>query len=254
MLLAIDVRNAFAEIGVLRGEELVWTDQLSVDMKRTESEYAILLASLLRLRHVENDAIDGAIIASVVPPLTARIERAAKRVTGITPLVVGPGVKNGLVIRIDDPKTLGADLVADSVGALARYGAPAIIIDFGTATTLAYLNGRGEYRGGAICPGLMLAYDALFQGTSMLTRISFDHPGRVVGTSTVECMKSGAIYGTASMIDGMIDRFLLEQKDNPVLVATGAHAEEVLPHMAHQVHYDPELMIYGLAAIYKKNR
>lgn len=253
MLLAVDVRNSLAEIGVLQKETLLWTERLSVDLNRTDTEYAIQLSSLMRLRGIRKGEIDGAIISSVVPPLTRKICQAVKRVTGADPLIVGPGVKNGLVIRIDDPKTLGADLVVDSVGALKRYGAPSIILDFGTATTIVYINAKGEYCGGAICPGLMLSYDALVQKTSMLTRISFDHPGRVVGTSTVECMKSGAVYGTAAMMDGMIDKFIEEKKEQPHLVATGVHATEILRYMNHSVHYDKELMIYGLAAIYWKN-
>ena len=253
MLLAADVRNSFSEIGVFKNQSLEWTDQLSVDLARTDTEYAILLDSLFKLRGIKHDEIKGAILSSVVPPLTGRISEAIRRVTGIRPLVVGPGVKNGLQIRIDDPKTLGSDLVADSVGALVRYEVPAIVIDFGTATTMTYLNDKGEYCGGAICPGLMLSYDSLYQKTSMLTRISFDHPGRVVGSNTVECMKSGAIYGTACMIDGMIDRMTAERGEASSIVATGVYAADILPYLRHSVQYDRELMIYGLAEIYRRN-
>ncbi len=254
MLLAIDMGNTQIELGLMKGDRLVFSDRLSTDPDKTESEYAVLMHSLFDIHHIREQEITGAIISSVVPPLTAVLKKAVKKVAGVDALVVGPGVKNGLKIKIDDPKSLGADIVVDSVGALASVGAPVIVIDMGTATTITYVDENEYYRGGAYIPGLAVATNALVSAASKLPKIEFEAPRRVVSTNTVDAIKSGAIYGQASMLDGMIDRISREMKTSPKVIATGGLAELVVPYCQHEILFDKELMIKGLKIIYDKNQ
>ncbi len=254
MLLAIDMGNTQIELGLMKGEKLIFSDRLSTDLRKTESEYAVLMHSLFAIHGIAAEEIHGAIISSVVPPLTAVLKKAVAKVAGVDALIVGPGVKNGLKIKIDDPKSLGADIVVDSVGALASVGAPVIVIDMGTATTITYIDEHKYYRGGAYIPGLAVATNALVSAASKLPKIEFEAPRHVVSTNTVDAIKSGAIYGQASMLDGMIDRISEEMDSTPKVIATGGLAELVIPYMKHEIVFDKELMIKGLKIIYDKNR
>lgn len=254
MILAIDMGNTQTEIGLIEGTELLLTDRIATDTSRTEIEYAALFHTIMDLHGVDTSKVTGAIISSVVPPLIGIIREAVFRVFHLNPLVVGPGVKNGLKIRIDDPRTLGADLVVDSVGALSLAKPPLIVIDMGTATTIAYIDEDSTYRGGVIVPGARIAINALTEKTSMLPRISLEAPQMVIGTNTIDAMKSGAVFGQASMIDGMIDRIIDETGSSPHIIATGGISGSIVPYCRHSITISKELMIIGLYEIYKRNR
>lgn len=253
MLLAFDMGNTHTEIGVLDGKNIVMTERVATDLGKTDTEYGVLLHTILEIRGISPSAIEGAIISSVVPPLTGVLKRAVRMVTGRTALVVGPGVKNGLKLKIDNPRALGADLVVDAVGAIALYGAPVIIIDMGTATTVCYVDEEKAFRGGLIIPGVNISLNALSSETSQLPRISLEDPGKIVGTNTIASMKSGIVYGQASMLDGLIDRIREEMQSDAAVVATGGLAGVITPFCRHEITRDSELMLRGLQIIYAKN-
>ena len=253
MLLAIDMGNSHIEVGLIDGSRLMMSEYLGTDPLKTAAEYAISLHTILEIRGIDRSAITGAIISSVVPQLTFTLKQAVRTVTGITPLVVGPGVKNGLKIRIEDPKTLGADMVVGAVGAIEQYGYPLIVIDMGTATTMSSIDEHADFRGGVIIPGVQVSLEALVEKTSQLPRIPLSAPCHAIGTSTVASMQSGIIYGQASMIDGMIARFREEMTGDVRVVATGGLAGVIVPYCREKIILDPELMIKGLQVIYERN-
>jgi len=255
MLLAIDVGNTNIEMGCIEGERILCTVRMATDHTRTVDEYSVLLAQLLQLRNIESGKIDGAIIASVVPELRQVMSKAVRMLCGITPMVVGTGVKSGLNIRIDNPAQLGSDLVVGAVGAMAKYPKPLLVFDFGTATTLSVIDAKGTYRGGMIMPGLRLAVEALFSGTAQLPHISLEAPGKAIGTNTVDCMNAGVIYGNAAMVDGVIDR-VEEELGEPIasIVATGGMSSRIIPHCKRKIAVEKELMMWGLKIIYEKNK
>jgi type III pantothenate kinase len=206
MILAIDMGNTNIVIGCVDDEKIYFEERLSTNHLKTELEYAIDFKTILEIYHIEREEIKGAIISSVVPQLINVIKTAVEKIVGITPLIVGPGVKTGLNILMDQPRQLGSDLVVDAVAALHEYGTPAIVIDIGTATTISAVDDKENYVGGVILPGVRVSVDSLVSRTAQLPRISLEAPKRVIGKNTVECMQSGIIYGNASCIDGMIDR------------------------------------------------
>ena len=203
---------------------------------------------------IDRHEIDGAIISSVVPQLTEILKRAVRIFCDVDPLVVGPGVKTGLNILIDNPKQLGSDLVVDAVAALAEYKPPLIILDLGTASTMSVIDRQANYRGGVIIPGVRLSLEALAARAAQLQNISMEAPKHVIGTNTIACMQSGLIYGQASMFDGMIDRIEDELGEKATIIATGGLARPVLVHCKHEVIIDDDLLIKGLMVIYKKNK
>lgn len=255
MLLAIDVGNTNIVLGCMEGESIRFTARLATSRERTEDEYALLLGNILTLRGVGAASVKGAIISSVVPELKPVLRRAVALLCGITPLVVGAGVKSGLDIKIDNPAQLGSDLVVGAVGAIARYEKPLLVVDFGTATTLSVIDGRGRYRGGMIIPGLRLAVEALSSGTAQLPHVDLSAPERVIGTNTIDCMKSGAIYGSAAMLDGVIQRVEEELGEElRTVVGTGGLVGKVAPYCRREIVVDDALMLWGLKIIYEKNR
>lgn len=254
MLLAIDMGNTNIEVGLMDGEQLISSDRIATDLRKTETEYAVLLHTIFEIRGIDPAMISGSIISSVVPPLTHIIREAVKRVTKTAPLVVGPGIRTGLKIRIDNPKELGADLVVGSVAAIELYGSPVIVIDMGTATTLCAIGADSSYLGGILMPGINLSMNALADGTSQLPRIALEAPKKVIGSNTVTAIQSGMIFGQASLLDGMSDRIEEECGYPMQIVATGGLAKIVVPHMKRKVILDSELMIKGLRIIYEKNR
>ena len=221
MLLAIDMGNTQIEVGILEGEKILLSERMATDLKKTSTEYAVFLEAIFRLRGIRPEELEGGIITSVVPPLTFPLKEAVKLAAGFTPLLVEPGVKNGLKICIDDPKTLGADLVVGAVAAICRYGAPVIIIDMGTATTITCVDEKKQFIGGAIVPGVNVSLTALANATSQLPMIGLEKPGKAIGTNTVDCMKSGIIYGQAALLDGMIGR-MEEELGGEVTVVEGS--------------------------------
>lgn len=254
MLLAIDIGNSNVVIGCLdENNETVSLFRMVTDLKKTEDEYAAGMQTILQHNGIDTGSFEGAIICSVVPPLTDIFRTAVKKLTGCNALVVGTGIKTGLNIQIDDPATLGSDLVAAAVAAIARFPLPAIIIDMGTATTLTVVDEGNRFIGGAIVPGLMLSMNALSSGTSLLHKVPMQAPKKCISGTTTECMQSGAIYGNAALLDGMIDRFEKELGKPATVVATGGIASKIIPHCTHQIIYDEDLLLKGLGIIYKKN-
>ncbi|MBR0392279.1 MAG: type III pantothenate kinase [Oscillospiraceae bacterium] len=254
MILGIDVGNTNVVLGILEDGKVLKTVRMRTESGATSAEHAIKISDLLHFMGVKPEDIEGSIISSVVPPATENIAEALWGLTGKKALVVGPGMKTGLNVRIDDPGTLGADLVVGAVAAIAFYATPAIVIDMGTATTITVIDGRNSFRGGAILPGVKLSFSALVSGTSLLPDIYIEKPDRCIGTNTVDCMRSGAVLGTASMIDGMVDRMEEELDEQCTLVATGGLASSVVTCCHHNIVCDDDLLLKGLWVLYQKNR
>lgn len=257
MILAIDVGNTNIVVGCINGVEdkdILFTARLATDRSKTEDEYAMLLMNLFFIHHVDVKQITGAIISSVVPDLKVALQKAVELLTGHSPMLVGSGVKTGLNIKIDNPAQLGSDMVVDAVAACAAYPKPLMIFDMGTATTLSVIDRDGNYLGGMIIPGVRKSVDALVSGTSQLTRIGLDTPEQVIGTNTINCMKAGAIYGSAAMLDGLIDR-VEEALGEPAatVLATGGLVSCVVPYCKRKIICDEYLLLRGLFIIYQKN-
>ena len=247
MILAIDVGNSITTIGLFSAEgELRFRSELPTVKGGTQDQYAIQLLDVFRLHGADMSAVDGVILSSVVPPVTAAICSAAR-------FVVGPGVKTGLNIKSDLHAQLGSDIVAFSIAAAARYPSPLIVIDMGTAVTLSLLRGN-VYEGCIIMPGVRVSVEALSQEAAELPHISIEPPATLLGHNTVDAMRSGVVYGSASMVDGMIRR--VEELNGgavAAVVATGAAAPQVLAYCEHKIEYDPDLLLRGLYLIYRKN-
>ncbi|MCI5754641.1 MAG: type III pantothenate kinase [Clostridiales bacterium] len=254
MILAVDIGNTNIVLGCLDGNTVCGTARLATAPRRTEHEYAAFIRQVFDFSDQFYTDFDGAIVSSVVPPLTYVLCEAIRMLTGHTPLVVGAGVKTGLNIRIDNPAQLGSDLVATAVAAAADYPTPAVIIDMGTATTITVLDGAGDFLGGAIIPGLSVSLTALASNTSQLPRIPIEAPKHVIGTNTIACMQSGAVFGAASMLDGMIDRIEDELGRPASIIATGGLSGSVIPYCRHEIKLDDTLLLRGLGKIYEKNR
>ena len=254
MILAIDVGNSHVVLGSIEDGKILNVIRIKTDPKDTWAEYAIKIDQLFDIFGFDMGMLDGAIIASVVPPVTAALSEAVKIITGKDCLIVGPGIKTGLNLRIDDPSTVGADLVVGGVAAIADYGAPCIVLDLGTATTITVIDKNRSFIGGAIVPGVDLSFSALSAGTSLLPDISITAPEKVISTNTVDCMRSGAVFGTASMIDGMIDRMESELGEPCTVVATGGLACRIVPWCRHEIVLDDDLLLKGLWTLWEKNR
>lgn len=254
MLLALDMGNTNIKIGVFKGDKLLMESRLATNYNKTEDQYAIQLLDILRLYGVDNKGFEGAVMSSVVPPLTNTISRAIEKVTGVTPMIVSPGIKTGIDIRIDNPAQLGADLLVGAVAAVAQYGAPCIIWDLGTATTVSVVDDERHFRGGAIMAGVGVSIEALVSRASQLPKISLEALRYVVGTNTIASMQSGAVYGTASMIDGMSDRITEELGCEAAVVITGGLGREIASCCRRKVIYDDNLLLNGLRIVYNKNK
>lgn len=253
MILAIDIGNTNVVIGCIQENEILFVERLYTDVKKSELEYAISMKQVLEIYGVKREEIQGGIISSVVPPMTGTIQRAAAKVTGKNMLVVGPGVKTGLDIRIDNPAQLGPGLVVGAVAGIEEYGCPLVIIDMGTATAFTVVNEKRQVIGGMILPGVGVSLDALINRTSQLPKISFDPPKKFIGSNTVDCMKSGVLYGNACCIDGMIGRIWEELGMELKVVATGGMAKHIIPYCREKIQVDDALLLKGLKLIYKRN-
>lgn len=254
MLLAIDIGNSNVVIGCLNDKnETLSLFRMVTDLKKTEDEYAAGMQAILRHNGIDCAAFEGAIICSVVPPLTEIFRTAVEKLTGCHALVVGTGIKTGLNIQIEDPSTLGSDLVAAAVAAIAQFPQPIIIIDMGTATTLTVVDEGNRFIGGAIVPGVALSMNALSGGTSLLHKVPIEAPKKSISSTTTECMQSGAVYGNAALLDGMVERFESELGKKATVVATGGIAARIIPHCRHEIVYDEDLLLKGLGIIYRKN-
>lgn len=254
MIFAIDMGNTNIVVGCFDDETIRFTERISTDTKKTELEYTVLFKTVLELHGITPEMISGSIISSVVPQLVHIMVSAIQKIAPIEPIIVGPGVKNGLNIRMDNPKQLGADLVVDAVAGLQEYGAPLIIIDMGTATTISVIDKNNNYVGGMIIPGVKVSLDSLVSRTSQLPRISLDAPRKSIGTNTIHCMQSGIVYGQASCLDGMIERIQEELGYQATVVATGGLAKVITPHCKKEIILDDDLLLKGLKIIYDKNK
>ena len=254
MILAIDVGNTNIVLGCIDGGKILNVVRIHTDTRETEAEYTIKLKEIIYAYGMDLKSIDGAILSSVVPPVTEAIRRAVRQLTGLDCMVVGPGVRTGMNVRVDDPGTVAGDLIVGGVAAMHYYGTPAIVLDLGTATTATVIDRNGCFSGGAIMPGVKLSYGALAAGTSLLPEISITPPKKCIATNTVDCMRSGAVFGTAAMIDGLIDRMEEELGTACKIVATGGLASSIVPCCRHEIVCDDDLLLKGMWYLYEKNK
>ena len=253
MILAIDIGNTNIVIGCIDGERVCFVERASTNLAKTELEYVVEFRTLFELYHIGMEDITGSIISSVVPPLNNIIKTGLEKMFHQAPLVVGPGVKTGLNILMDNPAQLGSDLVVNAVAGLHYYGAPIIMIDMGTATTISVVDEKKNYIGGMILPGVKVSLDSLVNRTSQLPKISLEPPKRVIGKNTIDCMKSGIVMGQAACLDGMIERIYDELGYEAPVVATGGLAGSIVPYCKKKIVCDNELTLKGLGLIYHKN-
>ena len=244
MILSIDIGNTNIVIGCGENGKINFVERLSTFNNRTALEFAILFKNILEIYNVNENDIEGAIIASVVP---------SEKIIGKKVMVVGPGIKTGLSIVIDNPAQLGADLVVGAVAGIHYYGSPLIIFDLGTATTVSVIDKNSNYIGGIIMPGVNTAHEALTKNTSLLQNVAIEAPKKIIRKNTADCMKSGAVYGTAASIDGVICRIEKELGYKPKVIATGGLAESIVPYCTNKIITDDELLLNGLMLIYQKN-
>lgn len=253
MILAVDIGNTNIVIGCIEQEKVYFVERVSTDSSKTELEYVVAFKTLLELHRIKIEEITGCIIASVVPPLINIVKTAMEKLLQISPLIVGPGVKTGLNVLMDNPAQVGADLIVNAVAGLRYYGAPIIIIDMGTATTISVVDNKKNYIGGMILPGVKVSLESLVNRTSQLPRISLEAPKKVIGKNTIDCMKGGIIMGQAASMDGLIERITEELGYSAQVVATGGLAGCIIPYCKKEVICDNELTLKGLGIIYHKN-
>jgi type III pantothenate kinase len=261
MLLAIDVGNSNIVLGVFEGATLVQSWRLQTVRERTADELGLLVDGLFAHSRIERVKIRGVILGSVVPPLTGTMRQMVERYFGVTAMIVEPGVNTGMPILYKNPAEVGADRIVNAVAAYQKFGKaaagsgrPMIVVDFGTATTLDAVSAKGEYLGGAICPGVQISADALFQRAARLPRIDVRKPASVVGQTTVGAMESGLFYGYVGMVEGLVRRMSDELGGNALCVATGGLAEVIAPETPLIQHVDPDLTLHGLRIVWEWNQ
>lgn len=254
MLLAIDIGNTNLVIGCIENDEILFKARIATDRTRTSDQYGVEIKNMMEAYGVHVSDIDDCIISSVVPPVFNSVKTGVIKVIGKQPMVVGPGLKTGLNIHVDVPSQVGSDRIVVAVAALAEYEAPLILMDLGTATTMDVVEPENIYMGGVILPGVKVALDALTSRAAQLPAISLDKPKHVIGKNTVDCMRSGMMYGTAASIDGLVDRIEEELGHKSTLIATGGMAQFVTPLCRHEIILEKELLLKGLNIIYKKNK
>ena len=252
MILAVDVGNTNTVLGVIDGDNLVCTGRIATAEKDTKDDCAMRLYSYMRINGIEE--IDGAVISSVVPVLNRTLKKAIKQVTGVDALIVGPGIKTGLNIKIDNPGELGADLVTGAVASISKYPCPQVIFDLGTATTATVIDKNGAYIGGAILCGVKTAINAISSGTAQLPQVDITAPDKAICSNTIDCMRIGAVYGTAVMIDGLVKKFEKEIGQKLTVVITGGLGKTISKECEADVIYDENLLIDGLRIIYERNK
>ncbi len=254
MLLAIDIGNTNITLGGFENDVLAFTARLATDTRLTSDQYAYQIKNILSIYGKKLSDIEDCITASVVPSVETAISKALTNMCEVVPMSVGPGVKTGLDIKIDHPSQLGADLVAGAVGAISEYTLPCIFIDMGTATTIFAVDANGSFVGGAICAGVKLTLNALSSNTAQLPMIDIAAPRSAIGKNTSDSMKSGLVFGTSAMIDGMVERMKNELGGNASVVATGGLAKEIIKHCKSDIIYSENLVLDGLRIIYDKNK
>jgi len=254
VILAIDVGNTNTVAGLYDGDELIDHWRLHTDRNRTSDETRLWLRSLLEMEGHSVSDLEGMALSSVVPAVTARFRQVGVRMTGRDVVVVEAGVRTGMPILIDNPREVGADRVVNSVAARERYGAPVIVVDFGTSTNFDVVGPEGAYLGGAIAPGLVIATEALTAGAAALRNVEFIPPRSPIGKGTVEAIQSGALYGHAGLVDGIMDRLTAEVGGEVTRVATGGLASTIVPHCSSVATIDEFLTLDGLRMIFEMNR
>ena len=254
MLLAIDIGNSNISVGLFgKGRDLKFLASIDTDSRETADQISIDLMNLFALYGYDIHKVTGAIFSSVVPGINFMMHKALTRLLGKEPMVVGPGIKTGLNIRMEVHNQLGTDLVANAVAAVEKYQAPIIMIEMGTATTISYISSKRSYEGGLMFPGVRLSLDALSDHTAQLPDISLQHPKSLIGKNTEDCMRSGIVYGTAAMLDGLADRVEAELGQPLTVVATGGLAPYIMPCCKRKIIYDADLLFKGLALIWERN-
>ena len=258
MLLAIDVGNTNIVLGVFDGATLVQSWRLQTLRERTSDELGLLVDGLFAHSRIERVQVRGVILGSVVPPLTSTMRSMVDRYFGVKAITIEPGVNTGMPILYENPAEVGADRIVNGVAAWERFGRdkqlPMIVVDFGTATTLDAISAKGEYLGGAICPGVQISADALFQRAARLPRIEVRKPSRIVGRTTVGAMESGLFYGYVGMVEGLVRRMGDELGGNAICVATGGLADVIAPETPLIEHVDPDLTLHGLRLVWERNQ
>ena len=255
MILAIDIGNTNIVVGCFDKDQVLFVERVSTDHTKTELEYAISLKNVLEIYDIKPSSVEGGIISSVVPPLTNVLKSSAEKIISGEVLVVGPGIKTGLNIMMDNPASVGSDLIVDAIAAIHEYPVPLVFIDMGTATTISVVDEEKRYRGGKILPGMRVSMDSLTSRTAQLPHISMEAPKKLIGRNTIDCMKSGMIYGNASCIDGMIRRIKKELgREDVTVIATGGLSKVIIPYCEETIIYDNELLLKGLRLIYEKNK
>ena len=253
MILAVDIGNSNIVFGGVEKDQILFEARIRTDSTKTSDEYCVDLKILLDVHHVKAEDIEGSIIASVVPQVLNSVKTALVKLTGKAPLVVGPGLKTGLNIKIDNPSQVGADLVVGCVAAMREHKTPLIVIDMGTATTMIVVDRSGAFIGGSIVPGVKISMEALTGRTALLPGLQLDAPRQAIGRNTIDCMRSGIMMGTACMIDGMVERMEAELGEKTTVVLTGGIAKFIAPMCRTEMIYDKDLLIKGLVALYRDN-
>ena len=253
MILTIDVGNTNVVLGCVEDGVVVSRSRLATNTSDLPNDYAMKMRQSFAFDSIDYHEFEGAILSSVVPQVNRAIRSAVRKLTGLECIIVGAGIKTGVNVKIDDPGTLAGDLITGTVGALSMYKPPIIIVDMGTATTIVAVDKDGAYIGGAIVPGVNHSFEALSQGTSLLPNISIEAPRKCIATNTVDSMKSGAVFGTAAMIDGMIERMEAELGQPATVIATGGLSGGIIPYCKHEIKHEPDLLLKGLAILYQKN-
>ena len=253
MVLAVDIGNTNIVLGCFENDEILFEARMATDLIKTSDQYCAELKTMLGLFDVTPEKIDGSIISSVVTPVLNSFKTAIRKLTGRSCLVVGPGIKTGLNIRMENPAEVGSDLIVAAVAAIAEYGAPLLLVDMGTATTITAIDCDGAFVGGCICPGVKISMEALTGRTAQLPGISLDRPQRAIGKNTRDSMRSGIMFGAAAMLDGLLDRMEQELGTPVKVIATGGIAKFVIPLCRREVVYDGGLMLKGLRLLYRRN-
>ena len=253
MILAVDIGNSNIVIGGVDGDKIVFEARIRTDSTKTSDEYCIDLKMLLDVYGVRPGDVGGSIISSVVPQVLNSMKTAILKLTGKASMVVGPGLKTGLNIRIDNPSQTGADLVAGSVAALREHKPPLIVVDMGTATTMVVLDETGALIGGSIAPGVKISLDALTERTALLPGLQLDQPKHAIGKNTIDCMRSGIMLGVACMIDGMVERMEEELGQKTTVIMTGGIGKFIAPMCRRPMIYDKDLLVKGLVTLYMEN-
>lgn len=254
MLLAIDIGNTNLVIGCFRDDKILFKARIATDRTRTSDQYGVEIKNMLEAYGVDRSDIKDCIISSVVPPVFNSVRTGVVKIIGKQPMVVGPGLKTGLNIHVDVPSQVGSDRIVIAVAALAEYKAPLLLMDLGTATTIEAVEPDNVYMGGVIIPGVRVSLDALTSRAAQLPGISLDQPKQVIGKNTVDCMRSGMMYGTAAMIDGLVERMEEELGHRCTLIATGGLAQFIIPLCKREIILEKDLLLKGLNIIYKKNK